>query len=78
MARRIVEVLLYDGSSSYHVTVDEAKQLTRTQQAKWLNPRQIKRAEDVSKRGLWAVRGPAAMYSDGLALGPKFGTLQLT
>lgn len=78
MARKLIEVLLHDGGSSYHVTIAEAKQLTRTEQAKWLNPRQIKRSRDVSKRGLWAVVGRAAMYSEGVALGPKFGTLQLT
>ena len=68
----------HDGGASYFVTVADAKRLTSSSQAKWDGPKRIKLNSYTSKRGIWAVRGPAAFYCQGQAFGPKFGTLQLT
>jgi hypothetical protein len=62
----------------YQITFEHAKRIVAAGDGRWKGRNKLYLTPDKSKRGLWAVVGQAAMYSEGVALGPKFGTLQLT
>ena len=64
MARNIIKV--FNGKSSYYITVPEAKHLTATKQATWTSPIQINLTPDRNIGVTWAVKqsgyaGPQVM-----------------
>jgi hypothetical protein len=70
--------VLSDFAQPYHVSLAEAKAITARKDGQFINSRQIRLTRSDSKRSEWTVRGPSAFYSENVAFGPKFGTLQLT
>jgi hypothetical protein len=51
-----IEVILPDGGSSYHVTVDEAWELVRSKNAHWTGRKQIERGQDDNIKVTWEPR----------------------
>lgn len=62
----------------YQITFEHAKRIAAAGDGRWKGRNKLYLTPDKSKRGVWAVVGHAALYCEGVAFGPKFGTLQLT
>ena len=62
----------------FEITLEHARRIVAAGDGRWKGRNRVYLTPDKSKRGIWAVVGPSAIYSDGIGLGPKFGTLQLT